>query len=158
MAICISRWWIHYWHGSGKSRKMPKFIFNSQSFENNKCSIYCSWSNASCTRLVKSIWFNGYGKSRKIIVGKAIKALLSYFQDLRSSNLIGWVKVTRTTWPFQWLHYGTFLQSKQLMKQFNMWQMVQNRDNQWIRCTTLRFKCLNLFSTVSHLKITNALS
>ena len=34
--------------------------------------------------------------------------------------------------------------------------MVQNRDNQWFRCTTLRFKCLNLFSTVSHLKITNA--
>lgn len=34
--------------------------------------------------------------------------------------------------------------------------MVQNRDNQWIRCTTLRFKCLNLFSTVNHLKITNA--
>jgi len=61
VAICISRWWIYYWHGSGKSRK--------------------------------------------IIVGKAIKALLSYFQDLRSSNLIGWIKVTRTTWPFQWLHY-----------------------------------------------------
>ena len=22
MAICISRWWIHYWRGSGKSRKI----------------------------------------------------------------------------------------------------------------------------------------
>ena len=27
--------------------------------------------------------------------------------------------------------------------------MVQNRDNQWFRYTTLRFKCLNLFSSQS---------